>query len=167
MSDLPIPVTPESDLSALARIHSASFSETWSETTLRDMLKMSGTSAFWTPDGFVMVRVAADEAEILTLAVAPDARGKGLGAALVSAASAHAHRSGAHAMFLEVKASNTQARALYRRFGFREAGRRRAYYGGREDALILRVDLPIIPLGNPEASITVLAKPRGSDRDAD
>ncbi len=160
MSDDPVSVAPESDLSALARIHAASFSEMWSENTLRDMLKMSGTAAFSTADGFVMVRIAADEAEILTLAVRPEARGKGQAAALVSVASAYAHGLGARAMFLEVKTSNTPARALYDRFGFREAGRRRAYYGGREDALILRVDLPIIPLGNREASITVVAKPR-------
>jgi [ribosomal protein S18]-alanine N-acetyltransferase len=167
MSHAPHLVAPESDLSPLARIHAASFDDAWSEPALRDMLKVPGTSAFSTSDGFIMVRAAADEAEVLTLAVAPDARGRGLGVALVSVASAHAYHSGARALFLEVKASNAPARALYKRFGFREAGRRRTYYGGKEDALILRVDLPIIPLGNPKASITVTVKPRGNDRDAD
>jgi len=165
--DAPFPVTAEDNLSALARIHAAIFSEAWTEATLRDMLKTPGTSAFSTSDGFVMTRVAADEAEILTLAVAPDARGRGLGTVLLSVAVEHAHREGARAMFLEVGASNVPARALYKRFGFGEVGMRKAYYGGNEDALILRVDLPIIPLGNSKASITVAAKPRGNDRDAD
>ena len=65
MNDAPFPVAADSDLSALARIHAASFGEAWSAATLRDMLKTQGTSAFSTPDGFVMMRVAADEAEIL------------------------------------------------------------------------------------------------------
>jgi ribosomal-protein-alanine N-acetyltransferase len=167
VSTTPVPVTAHSDLSALARIHAASFSEIWSEQTLRDLLASPGTTAFSTPNGFIIVRVAADEAEILTLAVAPDARGKGQGTALLSVAAKHAHSSGGRTMFLEVKTSNVPARALYKRFGFREAGLRKAYYGGKEDALVLRVDLPIVPLGNPEPSTTVAAKPRGSDRDAD
>jgi len=167
MNDAPLPVTADSDLSALARIHAASFTEAWTEAGLRNMLKTAGTWAFSIPDGFVMTRVAADEAEILTLAVAPDARDRGLGTVLLSVAVEHAHREGARAMFLEVGASNVRARALYKRFGFGEVGMRKAYYGGNEDALILRVDLPIIPLGNSKASITVAAKPRGNDRDAD
>lgn len=167
MNDAPFHVAAESDLSALARIHAASFTEAWSEAALRDMLKTPGTSTFFTPNGFVMTRVIAEEAEILTLAVAPAARGRGLGTVLLSAAVEHAHCAGARAMFLEVGASNLPARGLYKRFGFGEVGMRKAYYGGNEDALILRVDLPIIPLGNSKASITVAAKPRGNDRDAD
>lgn len=167
MNGEPLPVVADSDLSALARIHAASFTEAWAEATLRNMLKTPGISAFSAQDGFIMTRVAADEAEILTLAVAPDARGRGLGTVLLSTAVEHAHHAGARAMFLEVGASNVAARALYKRFGFGEVGMRKAYYGGNEDALILRVDLPIIPLGNSKASITVAAKPRGNDRDAD
>jgi ribosomal-protein-alanine N-acetyltransferase len=167
MNAAPLPVGADGDLSALARVHAASFREIWSAATLQDMLKTPGISAFSTPDGFVMTRVAADEAEILTLAVAPDARAQGLGTLLLSAAVEHAHHAGARAMFLEVGASNIPARALYSRFGFSEVGMRKAYYGGNEDALILRVDLPIMPLGNSKASITVAAKPRGNDCDAD
>ncbi len=167
MKGAPLLVAGDSALPALARIHAASFAEAWSAATLQDMLKTPGTSAFSTSDGFVMTRVAADEAEILTLAVAPEARGQGLGTVLLSTAVEHAHHAGARAMFLEVGASNLAARALYNRFGFSEVGMRKAYYGGNEDALILRVDLPIVPLGNSKASIRVAAKPRGNDRDAD
>src|ERR1700748_3504129 len=109
MSGAPLPVAEESDLSALAHIHAASFAEAWNEATLRNVLKTPGTSAFSTSEGFVMMRVAADEAEILTLAVAPGARGKGLGTTLLSAAVEHVHHAGARSMFLEVGASNLPA----------------------------------------------------------
>jgi ribosomal-protein-alanine N-acetyltransferase len=166
MIGAPFPVTSADGLCALARIHASSFELAWDESELHDLLKTPGTLAFATSGGFIMVRVAADEAEILTLAVAPAERRRGTGSALVSVAALHAHQMGARMIFLEVRASNTAARALYRRFGFAEVGVRKAYYG-KEDALILRANLPIIPLGNPEASITVVAKPRGRDRDAD
>ena len=132
MNDTPTPVAVDSDLSALARIHATSFSEIWSAATLRDMLKTPGISAFSTLDGFVMMRVVADEAEILTLAVTPDARGQGVGTVLLSVAVERAHHAGARAMFLEVGASNIPARALYSRFGFSEVGMRKTYYGGNE-----------------------------------
>ena len=90
-----------------------------------------------------MARVAADEAEILSLGVELAARRAGLGAALVAQAARGAQASGARAMFLEVATGNNAARALYRRLGFREAGRRKAYYAASEDALILRADLPL------------------------
>jgi len=160
-------VHAESDLSLLARIHAASFDEAWSEAALRGLLKTPGTLAFAAPDGFIIMRLASDEAEILSLAVAPGRRRRGWGAALVSKAATLAHRSGARTMFLEVATSNEPARALYRRLGFAEAGRRRAYYGGKEDALILSANLPLMPLGNPKASTTVATQPRGNDRDAD
>ncbi len=90
-----------------------------------------------------MVRVAADEAEILSIGVEPAARRTGLGAALVARAAEAAHASGARTLFLEVATGNAAARALYGGFGLREAGRRKAYYGAGEDALILRADLPL------------------------
>jgi ribosomal-protein-alanine N-acetyltransferase len=166
MSSAPVPITQENDLRDLARIHATCFERAWDECALRGLLKTPGTLAFAASGGFVVLRVAADEAEILTLAVAPDQRGKGTGKALVCAAATRAYNLGARAVFLEVRTSNVAARALYRHLGFFEVGTRKAYYG-EEDALILRANLPIMPLGNPEASITVAEKPRGNDRDAD
>ena len=72
----------------------------------RDMLASPGTFAFCHEDGFVVVRAAADEAEILTLAVRPGARGKGLGRALLQAAIDKARALGAATVFLEVGADN-------------------------------------------------------------
>jgi ribosomal-protein-alanine N-acetyltransferase len=88
--------------------------------------------------GFVLARVAADEAEILTLAVVPAARRQGHGEALLAGAMAAAVARGAGAMFLEVSEQNEAARALYAAAGFAEAGRRRGYYPDGSDALVLK-----------------------------
>ena len=91
-------------------------------------------------DGFVLARAVAGEAEILTLAVAPAARGKGLGRALLQAAISKAQALGAQTMFLEVGADNPAALALYAGLGFTKVGDRKGYYQGR-DALVLRLPL--------------------------
>lgn len=104
------------------------------------MLAGPGTFAFAHDDGFVLARAAADEAEILTLAVRPAARGKGLGRALLQAAIQKAKALGATTMFLEVGADNPAALALYAGLGFTKVGARKAYYEGR-DALVLRLPL--------------------------
>ena len=92
-----------------------------------------------------MARAAGDEAEILTLAVAPQARGRGLGRTLLRAAIIRAQAIGAQTMFLEVGADNPQALALYAGLGFAKVGTRKAYYSthsGGTDALVLRLSLP-------------------------
>jgi len=104
------------------------------------MLAGPGTFAFAHPDGFVLARAAADEAEILTLAVRPSARGKGLGRVLLQAAIKKAHALGAATMFLEVGVDNPHALALYAGLGFAKVGTRKAYFEGR-DALVLRLPL--------------------------
>ncbi|HTQ13297.1 MAG TPA: ribosomal protein S18-alanine N-acetyltransferase [Rhizomicrobium sp.] len=146
------------DLAVMAGLHAQCFAEGWSAASLGELLASGGTFGFVfaeeaAPAGFVLARVAAQEAEILTLAVAPGARRKGLGGLLMEAAAARARASGARAMFLEVGADNMAARALYRRLGFTEAGRRKGYYaagagGGALDALVLKAELPLSPLGN-------------------
>jgi len=132
---------PASDTASLAVLHAACFDEAWDAASLHSMLAAPGAFAFHHPDGFVLSRVASDEAEILTLAVTPRARGKGLGRALLSAAIAQAQRCGAKAMFLEVGSDNPAALALYAALGFVNVGSRKGYYRGR-DALVLRLSLP-------------------------
>jgi ribosomal-protein-alanine N-acetyltransferase len=99
--------------------------------------------------GFVLARVMAGEAEILTLAVAPRCRRRGVGRALLDAASLMAEQRGAQAMFLEVASDNAAALALYVLAGFSQAGVRRGYYRrpGRAagDALVLRRALNSAP----------------------
>ena len=88
--------------------------------------------------GIIVIRVAADEAEILNLAVLPTVRLRGLARQLLLTALAAARALNARRAFLEVRESNLDARAFYSRMGFTEFGRRRAYYQRpTEDALIL------------------------------
>lgn len=91
--------------------------------------------------GFLLGRVIADEAELLTLAVAPEARRLGLGRALVTEFAATAYARGAVTAFLEVAAENEPARALYARQGWSGAGLRRHYYGPEQHAFVLHLHL--------------------------
>ena len=86
-----------------------------------------------TPAGFILYRLAADEAEILSVAVTPACRRRGIGKALLEDALRHLYREGAHSIHLEVEDSNPAAIGLYRGVEFRESGRRAGYYTqGRE-----------------------------------
>jgi ribosomal-protein-alanine N-acetyltransferase len=131
----------------LAGIHAATFPAPWDATALAGLLTQAGVFAVEQPDGFILLRTVADEAEILTLAVHPKARRRGLGARLVRVGVAGAAAQGATRLFLEVADDNAAALALYARAGFSEAGRRPGYYarpdGGRQDALILALNLPV------------------------
>jgi len=145
-----------SDMAPFAAIHALCFPDPWDAKALAGLRATPGTFLFAAVAGFILGRVAAGEAEILTLAVSPEARRFGTATALVVAAAGHAHALGARDLFLEVAAGNLPARTLYRRLGFVEEGRRKAYYAqGRdkpEDALVLRSDLPLSPLGKSPAA---------------
>jgi [ribosomal protein S18]-alanine N-acetyltransferase len=141
------------DDEALAGIHGKSFAMPWSA---EDFARFAGDSlveiyaAFKGRKlaGFIVLRCAADEAEILTLAVAPDWRRRGAGRRLVEKALAAAAARGAHALYLEVAEKNRAAMELYERLGFACVGRRERYYqsvnfpgGDAGTALILKCDL--------------------------
>ena len=93
------------------------------------------------PAGFALYRAVADEAELLTISVLPEARRSGIGAGLLSACEDGARAAGAARLFLEVAAGNLAARALYGRAGYRECGRRKGYYrrpdATRDDAVVM------------------------------
>lgn len=133
------------DPSVLAALHAEAFAAPWSEAEFSDLLAQPGVFAVVESGGFILIRVVLDEAEILTLAVRPSARRQGLGGRLVGRGAVAAARGGASRLFLEVAEDNAAARALYDRAGFRQVGRRKAYYaaadGGRTDALVLARDL--------------------------
>lgn len=128
---------------ALAAIHAACFTvpRPWSAAELAELIASPSTLLAEASDGFALARVAADEAELLTIAVRPEARGRGLGSALLRDVLTAAAARGAGRMLLEVAADNAAALTLYRREGFAECGRRRGYYaapdGRRIDALIM------------------------------
>lgn len=129
----------------LAALRSASFKSAWDDDTFVQMLAQPGVAAWiWqddSPRGFILVRAAADEAEIITIAVAPAHRRSGIGAALLDTATAELQRAKIQNLFLEVAASNDAARALYTRAGFLECGQRPGYYQERDtrtDAVIMK-----------------------------
>lgn len=140
-----------SDLETLAAIHRACFADGWSVRAFGELLDTPGTFALTSEHGFILARVAAGEAEILSLGVIPSARRSGQARALVADAAVKAHQQGATAMFLEVGFRNEAARGLYDKLGFREVGLRKGYYRlpgqAPEDALTLRAELPLTRLG--------------------
>ena len=141
------PVNGTGDLAlALAALHAEAFDTPWSATAFADLLVQPGVMLQAEVDGFILIRVAADEAEILTLAVRPGARRAGLGSRLVSAAAARAAAAGSQRLLLEVAEDNAPARALYDYLGFELVGRRPGYYarpqGSAVDALLLVLMLP-------------------------
>ena len=129
----------------LADLHAQAFDAPWSVEAFADLLDQAGVFAMATDNGFILIRVVADEAEILTLAVRPHDRQRGLGRALVEHGAVEATRRGAVRLFLEVAEDNAAARAFYARTDFVEAGRRVGYYaradGPATDALVLVRDL--------------------------
>lgn len=144
-----IEVAPAETAPGLAALHEVAFDDPWSAADIAFLLRSPGAFALGASfggeaAGFILCRVAADEAEILTLAVAPARRRRGVAGALLDQAMATAMAGGAQAMFLEVAMDNPGAQALYEAHGFAEVGRRPAYFsraGGRVAALIMRRDL--------------------------
>lgn len=123
------------DADAIARLHALGFYRGWPREDFAAYLEdAKNTPAYVACDakhkvtGFAMLRLTADEAELLTIAVDPKWRGKGVGAALLKAAFDDLLMTPARKMFLEVAADNPPAIALYRRHGFAEIGRRDGYF---------------------------------------
>ena len=129
----------------LAGMHHVYFAEPWDEAAMQALLAMPGAYGFLAgqdrPEGFILCRAAAGEAEVLTLLVLPPYRRVGWAQALLNAAAAAARDAGAEAMFLEVADDNVAGKCLYNAQGFREVGKRPRYYHGSIDALVLRRDL--------------------------
>lgn len=132
------------DYDRLAALHATAFTTApapWTAAQISALAATSHVTLCAEGDGFIMVQVAGDEAEILTLAVAPAARRQGIATRLLSKVSQILAPQEIQFFFLEVASENTGARALYARFGFQEVGRRKGYYSNGQDALILRASV--------------------------
>jgi ribosomal-protein-alanine N-acetyltransferase len=138
------------DAAAFAALHAAAFRRGWSEDELEQLLLDRGVIAHRavvgrTLAGFILSRLAAGEAEILSVAVAPARRGRGLARKLLDLHLRRLAGLGVTAVFLEVDEDNAPARRLYDRARFRNVGRRPAYYARGDappaNALVLRRDL--------------------------
>lgn len=143
-------MTPE----ALAALHARAFSTPapWSPADFAGLLADPLCFLLVEGDaGFLLGRAVAGEAELLTIAVAPEARRRGLGRKLVARFLYQAQLRGAERAFLEVAADNAAAIGLYESAGFAPAGRRRSYYltpeGQRIDALVMARELAAAPSG--------------------
>lgn len=142
------------DADAAADLHAAAFREGWTGDDFAALLSQDGVFGFLVrrpgasraaPLGIVLARLAADEAEILTIVVDRAQRGRGVGRMLMDQVLQRLHRERATSLFLEVEEENRPALALYKRLRFEEVGRRPAYYAGengqRTAALILKRSL--------------------------
>ena len=138
------------DLAALAQLHGASFHRGWGEAEFDAMLREPNTLVHRLRRGnkvigFAVSRMAADEAEILSIAMAAKERGRGLSRGLLATHLGHLAGRGVRTVFLEVEENNQPARRLYEKAGFAVVGRRERYYreaGGEErNALVMRRDL--------------------------
>ena len=113
----------------------------WSAQTFQGFLDIPGAILATSADGFALGRVVADEAELLTLAVAPEARRRGQAQQCLQDFEHNSRNMGAARVFLEVAATNAAARALYREAGFDEDGVRKGYYrsptGDVIDAIVM------------------------------
>ena len=133
-------MTPET----LARIHAQAFSSTraWSAAEFRSLLDQRGMVLTGDDRAFALLRVTLDEAEVLTIATAPEHRRKGLARAVLAQAETAAQALGAAVIFLEVAEDNDAARALYAQAGYAQIGRRPGYYLPKDAApvaaLVLR-----------------------------
>jgi len=152
----PAPIVDEArplDTPAMAEIHASAFAHGWSEPEIEALLAQSGVAGLVArrasplgtrrPVGFVLTRLAADEAEILTVAVARRWQGRGVGRDLVETALRRLYAARAATVFLEVASTNAAAVTLYNGRGFRVVGERRGYYAGTADAghaLVMRRD---------------------------
>jgi [ribosomal protein S18]-alanine N-acetyltransferase len=127
-----------SDCDALSEIHASAFRRGWSGAEFEALLGQTGVHALiahyrntfgWrTAAGFILYRLIEDEAEILTVAVVPECRRRGVGRQLLEESLRHLYREGARSTHLEVEDSNIGAIGLYRHMDFRESGKREGYY---------------------------------------
>lgn len=147
------------DLGRVARLHRACFRDAWSRADLSQLLAMPGAFGLIarcrerTPlgvetlrsAGFSLVRIVGEEAELLSIGVAPPFRRRGVARALLLASVERCRKAGCGTVFLEVATDNEPAQKLYEAHGFRRVGLRPDYYrqadGSRSHAYTMRLDL--------------------------
>ena len=155
MGNLEVLIRPmqATDIEAVTAIDRISFSLPWPERAYQYELNDNPASLLWVAEinpsegerrvaGLVVAWLILDEAHIATLAVHPDFRRNGIGESLLLTVLEDAFLKGASQAMLEVRASNSAAINLYRRFGFEIAGRRLSYYrDNNEDAVLMNLGL--------------------------
>ena len=138
----------EAELPEVQAVESGIYSHPWTRGNFADSMRAGYQCWTWRSDeellGYFVLMIAAGEGHLLNLSVAAAHQRRGHGSALLREAMRMARGGGAQHLFLEVRPTNAGAKALYRRFGFRQVAVRPSYYpayGGREDALVLTLSL--------------------------
>lgn len=127
-------------LNELANLHQKCFPhKPWSADDFAD-LKKSGCEIIASQNGFIVWRATLDEAELITIGVAPNARRTGIAAAMMGIMEGELKKSGVKSVFLEVAENNTPARKLYEQNGYTQIGVRPKYYDGI-DAIMMKKEL--------------------------
>ena len=139
-----------SDVPGVGLVERESYAFPWSEGIFRDCLRVGYLCRVAECDGEIVaygiVAMGAGEAHILNICVSEAMRGRGVGRQMLNLLLERSRQAGMSEVFLEVRPSNMHAIALYQSMGFIEVGRRKAYYqatDGREDALVLKLSLPV------------------------
>lgn len=141
-------MTPET----LAKIHAVCFTvpRPWNSDEITALLKNENVFVVMSLNGFAMGRSTGPEVELLTIAVRPDAQGKGEGRALLAGFFESALQKSAEEAFLEVAENNIAAISLYKSFGFAKVGKRNGYYqvknGKNIAAIVMKTD--VLPTAN-------------------
>lgn len=136
------------DVPAVHAIDLLSFSLPWSERSFRFEVAENPAARGWVAEtegrvvAMLVLWFIVDEAHIATIAVHPDSRRQGIGEQILLHALLTAQSEGARRAFLEVRAGNTEAQAMYRKYGFVVDGVRPKYYkDNNEDAILMSLDL--------------------------
>ncbi|MEM8539477.1 MAG: ribosomal protein S18-alanine N-acetyltransferase [Pseudomonadota bacterium] len=154
LEDLSIETLTTSHAQAMADIHAATFKPAWTDGEFFDLLDNANVGGVALMEqatkggamlGFALVRVADEEAEILTIAVTPNWQNYGVGQRLMLAVLANLHADRVSKLFLEVGEDNKSAVALYKRVGFEQVAIRKNYYnlgeGKKSHALVMSRDV--------------------------
>lgn len=150
MASTALDIAPEMDAALFYAIHKACFPIYWKEQEIADMLLASGTQGWLArlgdkPAGMLLTRAQFEQAEILTIAVLPEAQRAGIAKRLMADAEQALSASGVKKIFLEVAENNVSAHALYLKLGYAEVSRRAGYYrqenGSFVDALVMAKEI--------------------------
>lgn len=137
-----IRIATVADAQWIAQLERSGAHHPWSLQSVVSQLTVPSSRALAIPElAHILTSIAGDEAEVLTVVVHPDARRLGHAGALLDAAKRAWEQEGVTQAFLEVRANNHGARALYEGRGWEIAGRRPDYYGPEEHALIYALRL--------------------------
>ena len=159
------------DVSVVVELDKTSFSLPWPERSFRFELTDNPASRCWVAEvdgrivGMIVVWLLIEEAHVATLATHPNFRRQGIAKKLLAHALQYLSNEGAQSSFLEVRASNSAAQEMYRKFGYKESGRRRHYYKDNdEDAILMRLDSLKVELFTPAIGLSTLDKEEQNER---